>query len=87
MRRSRATQPFSPGEELWLRGRRVTFVDYHGYAPSYPVGAAVVRKHDPETTSPVVVPLRKLARNQQDSLLHITPLTERSSNNPYANRP
>jgi hypothetical protein len=74
MRRSRAAKPFSPGEELWLRGRRVTFVDYHGYAPSYPVGAAVVRKHDAETKSPVVVPLRKLARNRQDSLIRAMPL-------------
>jgi hypothetical protein len=55
---------FRVGERLWLRGKPVTFVGYHRYAP-HPVDAAVVRRPDEKTTR--VVPLRKLTRNREES--------------------
>jgi hypothetical protein len=63
---------FRPGEVLWLRGDRVTFVDYHGYAQPYRVAAAVVRRTDRTETR--VVPLRKLARDRRESITRATTL-------------
>jgi hypothetical protein len=60
---------FHAGEQLWLHGQRVVFVDYHRYAASS-VRAAVVRRHD-ETTHRVV-PVRKLARDRAESLARET---------------
>jgi hypothetical protein len=56
---------FRAGERVWLRGQRVTFVDYHRYAPRR-IDAAVVRRRD--ETEVRVVPLWKLTRNRQESL-------------------
>jgi hypothetical protein len=56
---------FQAGEQLWLRGQRVTFVDYHRYAP-HRVGAAVVRRHSEKEVR--VVPLWKLTRDRHESL-------------------
>jgi hypothetical protein len=58
-------QKFRSGEQLWLHGERVTFVDYHDYA-SHRVGAAMVRRQDDTTVR--VVPLWKLARDPAESL-------------------
>jgi hypothetical protein len=56
---------FHAGEQLWLRGQRVTFVDYHRYA-AHRVSAAVVRRHSEKEVR--VVPLWKLARDRGESL-------------------
>jgi hypothetical protein len=65
-------KPFRAGEQLWLRGTRVTFVDHHGYADNYRVAAAVIRRHD--ETEARVVPMRKLARDRLESLSRETTL-------------
>jgi hypothetical protein len=65
-----ASRSFFRGEQLWLRGPRVTFVDYHVYAAQYRDRAAVVRRQDESTVR--VVPLRKLARDRLDSLVRDT---------------
>jgi hypothetical protein len=57
---------FRAGERVWLRGREVTFIDYHRYAP-HRVGAAVVRRDN--ETQVRVVPLWKLARDRVESLV------------------
>jgi hypothetical protein len=57
---------FHTGEELWLRGQPVTFVDYHRYAP-HPIRAAVVRRHDERQAR--IVPLGKLTRDRDESLV------------------
>jgi hypothetical protein len=56
---------FGAGEQLWLRGQQVIFVEYHRYA-AYRIGAAVVRR--PNETTTRVVPLWKLARDRTESL-------------------
>jgi hypothetical protein len=56
---------FQAGEQLWLRGRRVTFVDYHRYA-AHRIGVAVVRRQNEQEVR--VVPLWKLARDRAESL-------------------
>jgi hypothetical protein len=58
-------QPFRRGEQLWLRGQRVTFVDYHRYA-RHRIGAAMVRTGDDETVR--VVPLGRLSRDRRESI-------------------
>jgi hypothetical protein len=62
---------FRRGEQLWLNGREVTFMEYHRFeyhrsvaAPR--IGAAVVRRHDEIETR--VVPLWKLTRDRAESL-------------------
>jgi hypothetical protein len=67
-----ADKPFHAGEQLWLRGKRVAFVDYHAYAGRYRESAAVVRR--PDETEGRVVSLRKLARDRLDSLARETTL-------------
>jgi hypothetical protein len=57
---------FRRGEQLWLRGHPVTFVDHHRYAPHL-VDAAVVRRDDERGAR--VVPLRNLARDRAESLV------------------
>ena len=66
-------RPFRAGEQLWLRGLQVTFVERHGYADNYRVAAAVVRRHD--ETEVRVVPMRKLARDRLESLTRETTLS------------
>lgn len=56
---------FRAGEQLWLRGRRVTFVDYHRYAAHH-IGVAVVRRQNEQEVR--VVPLWKLTRDRAESL-------------------
>ncbi len=56
---------FRAGEQLWLRGQQVIFVEYHHYA-AHRIGAAVVRR--PNETMSRVVPLWKLARDRSESL-------------------
>jgi hypothetical protein len=58
-------EQFRAGERLWLRGRRVTFVEYHRYA-AHRIGVAVVRRDEEATTR--VVPLAKLARDRAESI-------------------
>jgi hypothetical protein len=57
---------FRAGEQLWLRGQLVTFVDYHRYAPRR-IDAAVVRRRDEREVR--VVPLWKLTRDREESLV------------------
>jgi len=56
---------FRAGEQLWLRGERVVFVEYHRYADRR-IGAAIVRRGNETTTR--VVPLRKLSRARAESI-------------------
>jgi hypothetical protein len=56
---------FGKGEELWLGGRKVIFLEYHRSA-SPRVGAAVVRRLNEEGAR--VVPLWKLARDRAESI-------------------
>jgi hypothetical protein len=56
---------FRRGEELWLGGRKVVFLEYHRSAAAR-VAAAVVRRHDEEGAR--VVPLWKLARDRAESI-------------------
>ena len=65
--------PFRAGEQLWLRGIRVTFVELHVYAPTYRVAAAVIRRCDEREVR--VVPLGKLARDRLESLRRGTMLS------------
>jgi hypothetical protein len=57
---------FHPGEQVWLRGQLVTFVDHHTYAPNQSIDAAVIRRQG--ETSVRVVPLWKLTRDRAASL-------------------
>jgi hypothetical protein len=56
---------FRAGEQVWLRGQRVTFVDHHRYAP-HRTDAAVVRRRDETVVR--VDPLWKLTRDREESL-------------------
>jgi hypothetical protein len=56
---------FRAGEQLWLRGEHLIFIEYHRYA-DHRIGAAVVRRNT-ETTARVV-PLWKLSRDQAESI-------------------
>ena len=56
---------FRRGDELWLGGRKVIFLEYHRSAAAR-VGAAVVRRHDEEGAR--VVPVWKLARDRAESV-------------------
>jgi len=60
---------FQRGDQLWLRGARVTFVDYHGYGHGR-VRAAVIRREGEETVR--VVSLSKLARDRRESVVRAT---------------
>jgi hypothetical protein len=61
---------FQAGETLWLRGERVTFVDYLDYAP-HRIDAAVVRRYDERQLR--VVLLGKLTRDREASLGRANP--------------
>jgi hypothetical protein len=65
---------FHAGDELWLRGQRVTFVGYHRHAP-HSIGAAVVRRHDEKQAR--LVPLRKLTRDREESLVRANAIAVR----------
>jgi hypothetical protein len=54
----RVEHPFSPGQEVWLRGQRVVFLDYIG------TGARIRRTPDDVR----VVPAYKLALDRRESL-------------------
>jgi hypothetical protein len=56
---------FRAGEQLWLRGEQVTFIEHHRYV-GHRVGAAVVRRSNETTTR--VVPLWKLSRDRAESI-------------------
>ena len=61
---------FSNGEQVWLAGRRVTFVDYRHFeyadAAAAGIGAAVVqRPGEPGTRA---VPLWLIARDEAESV-------------------
>ena len=58
-------EPFRTGEQLWLRGQRVVFVEYHRYAP-HRIRAAMVRRGDDETVR--VVPAARLSRDRAKSV-------------------
>jgi hypothetical protein len=58
-------EPFRTGEQLWLRGHRVIFVEYHRYA-RHRIGAAMVRRGEDETVR--VVPLARLSRDRAESI-------------------
>jgi hypothetical protein len=58
-------EPFRAGEQLWLRGQQVTFLEYHRYA-RHRIGAAMVRRGDDETVR--VVPLARLSRDRAESI-------------------
>jgi hypothetical protein len=60
-----SAKPFEHGEELWLAGRKVIFVDYHRSAAAR-IGVAVIRRDDEDGTR--VVPLWKLARDRAESI-------------------
>jgi len=57
-------EEFRPGEQVWLKGRQVTFVECSLHGSRF--GAAVVRRENEAVTR--VVPLWKLARNRAESL-------------------
>jgi hypothetical protein len=58
-------ESFRAGEQLWLRGQQVTFVEYHRYA-RHRIRAAMVRRGDDETVR--VVPLARLSRDRGESI-------------------
>jgi hypothetical protein len=65
---------FSRGEQVWLGGREVTFLEYHRYAGSR-IGAAVVRRKDARQTR--VVALWKLARDRAESVARANAMPSR----------